>query len=264
MKDDHSLLVHIRHSKPIELSEFTTCLNAVGNLFSSYVQKEGQSKEMAQAKLYVSKIEEGSIDIILKEIVSATFIPFAENANTIFQFAAYLKGIVDYFTKGDGEKPALTQQECRNLRDVFAVTAGDNNGETEIGAICGENKGTLFQSCTFNFGESNSAQNQLSKEIERLKSVGSNDEVYKMQLMTLYQIRNDNTNIGNKAIIESISRKKLSVIFDSEDLKDNILRIDENPTRKGFIVDVSVMTAEGKTAVYKVLKLHEIVDLEDI
>ena len=38
-----AILIHIDHSKPIEINEFTTALNAAGNLFSSFVQEKGNS-----------------------------------------------------------------------------------------------------------------------------------------------------------------------------------------------------------------------------
>ena len=91
------LLVHIKPSKPIEINDFTSSLNAVGNLFSSYVQKNGSCDEQARARLYIEKIEEGSIAIYLTELVTATLIPFVENANTIFEFASFLKRTCDYY-----------------------------------------------------------------------------------------------------------------------------------------------------------------------
>ena len=59
-----AILFHIEHSKPIEISEFVTSLNAIGNLFSLFAKKNGDCKEAAKSKLYVEKIEEGCIDII--------------------------------------------------------------------------------------------------------------------------------------------------------------------------------------------------------
>lgn len=53
-----AILFHIEHSKPIEISEFVTSLNAIGNLFSLFAKKNGDCKEAAKSKLYVEKIEE--------------------------------------------------------------------------------------------------------------------------------------------------------------------------------------------------------------
>ena len=53
-----AILFHIEHSKPIEISEFVTSLNAIGNLFSLFAKKNGDCKEAAKSKLYVEKIDE--------------------------------------------------------------------------------------------------------------------------------------------------------------------------------------------------------------
>lgn len=62
------LRIHIENSQPVEVADFTKTMNAFGALFVSFAQKNGKSKEEANAKLYVSKIIEGSIDIHLVEL----------------------------------------------------------------------------------------------------------------------------------------------------------------------------------------------------
>ena len=76
-----ALRIHIKNSEPIQVSDFTASMNAIGSYFSSFAQKNGMSKELSNAKLCVSKITEGSIDIHLVELVSLSMIPFVENFN---------------------------------------------------------------------------------------------------------------------------------------------------------------------------------------
>lgn len=261
----NALLVHIQHSQPIEISEFTTSLNAVGSLYSSYMKKNGLTKEATNTKLYVSKIEEGSIDVILQDLLMGSMIPFLENANTMIEFATFIKNAISYFAKGSSDKPELTIQDCKDLRDVMTITAGDKNGSMEIGAINSADKSNIFVGCTFNFTESNSMQNQLAKEIESLKVIAPEDNRYNRQLMKIYQMRSDMTNDkGNKAIIDSIApKKKVGVVFETDELKERILNSDENPARKAYLVDVVVQTIDGKLAAYKVVALHDVIDLDE-
>lgn len=257
------LLVHIEHSKPIEINEFTQSLNAIGNLFSSFAQEQGESKEMSQANLYVEKIESGCIDIFLCETVSAGIIPFVENMNIILEFSSYLKTIIEYFTLGKGKEPKLKLNEAKNFKDLFTITANDNKGEMSIGAIAVGNKGCVYQNCTFNFPGSNSAQNQLDKEIERIKSIQPIGDMYKRRLMTIYQMRGDmNVDAGNKAVIESISPRKVSVVFSSDDLKEAILHSDDNPTKKAYWVDVETLNVNGRLVGYNVLALHDTIPID--
>ena len=258
-----AILIHIDHSKPIEINEFTTALNAAGNLFSSFVQEKGNSRELAQAKLYVEKIEEGCIDIFLCETVTACLLPFMENMNVIFDFSAYLKNIFGFYKSGKGEKPDLKLQEAKNLKDLLNITANDNLGEMTIGAISKSDKGNIFNNCTFNFIESNSTQNQLEKEIESLKSVQPDGKVHTRCLMTIYQMRSDmGSDIGNKAIIESISPKRVGVVFASDELKEKILHSDDNPTKRAYQVDVETLFVENRLVGYNVLALHDIMPLD--
>ena len=258
-----AILFHIERSKPIEISEFVTSLNAIGNLFSLFAKKNGDCKEAAKSKLYVEKIEEGCIDIILCEIASAGILPFIENMNIILEFSSYIKNVLDFFTKGVGLKPALDLNECKNFKDLALVTAGDNNGITTIGAINKGDKSNIYYNCTFNFQEGNSAQNQLEKEIKSIKSVQPVTDMYSRQLMTIYQMRSDmETDKGNMAVIDAISKNKMAVVFETDELKEMILHSDSNPTKKAYLVDVVLLTVNGKIAAYKVMALHDVIDLE--
>lgn len=262
---DTALLVHIEHSKPVEINNFVSSLNALNSLYTSYIRKYGDSKEVSQSKLYIEKIEEGSIDIFLCELAAATLIPFIENANVIFDFAAHIKSIYDFFIKGKGEKPTLDIQECKNYKDVLGIVSSDFHGTMSIGAINRSDKGHVFNNCIFNYGDSNSAQNKLDKNIEELKEKEPKAEIYCRVLMHIYQLRNESSNdVGNKAIIDEIAPgKKVSLLFDSDELKSAILFSETNPTQKGFQVDVKVQTINGKLSAYKVVALHDIIDLEE-
>ena len=132
---DTVLKIHVEHSRPIEINEFTSALNAVGSLFSTFAQKNGDCKETAGAKLYVEKIQEGCIDVFLCEQIAAGLLPFAENINLIFEFAKNIKSITEYFFESKGEKPDLSAKECKDLHDMVGITAGDNNGRMEMSVI---------------------------------------------------------------------------------------------------------------------------------
>ena len=257
------LLVHIKPSKPIEINEFTSSLNSVGNLFSSYVQKNGSCDEQARARLYIEKIEEGSIVIYLTELVTATLIPFVENANTIFEFASFLKRTCDYYIHGIGDKEELSIADCSDFNNMFSLIAGDNKGELEIGAITKGDGNNILVGCTLNYIDCNKGKNQIKKEADRLKSLTPASEKYSRQLMTIYQLRSDMGNdIGNKAVIEGISKKRIAVVFETDELKEKILHSDSNPVKHAFLVDVEVQTVNEKIAAYKVLSLYDIIELE--
>lgn len=262
---DTALLVHIEHSKPIEVKDFIATLNAVGNLYSSYVKKNADCKEMTNAKLYVEKIEKGCIDVYLCELASCAIIPFMENVNTIFDFAKMIKEVVSYYISGTGNEPKFSLSELKACKDLFAVSSNDRGSTTSIGAISKTINGNVYNNCTFNYNDSNSAQNQISrKEAELSVPTEDDEDIRKNQLMTIHQMVGDMAlDKGNKAVIDAISKKKVGLLFDNDEIKSQVLHMDGNPTKKAFYVDVSLMYANDRLAAYKVLKLHDIVDLEE-
>ena len=261
---DTALLIKITHSQPIEVKDFVATMNSIGNLFDDFCKENGDSADARKAKLYVEKIEHGSIEIFLTEAVTALALPYIENINLIMEFAGHIKNVIQYFTQGKGDKPKLTQRELKNYKDVFAITAGDNKGKTEIGAIETGNKENIFNNCTFNYFESNAAQNQIERAEKELKDSEPSEKIYERQLMTIFQMRgNMGTDTGNRAIVDNLSSKSFPVVFETDELKREILNNDENPTKKGFLVDVIIQTIGGKPAVYKIIRLHEIISLDD-
>lgn len=260
---DTALLVKITHTKPIEIKDFVAMMGAVGGLFDGFCKSNGDSTEAQKANLYVQKIKHGSIEIFLTEAISAIALPFIENMNLVMEFAGHIKSVVEYFTKGVGEKPQLSLKELRQFHDIFAVTAGDNKGSTEIGAVHKDCSGAIYNNCTFNYFDGNSAQNQINREEDEIKAQTPEETVHERQLMTIFQMRSDMAvNTGNKAVVDSISPRPLALVFDNDELKHQILDTDENPAKNAYFVDVAILNAQGKPMAYKVVALHEIISLE--
>lgn len=256
------LRIHIENTQPIEVSDFTKTMNAIGSLFSSFASKNGKTKDEINAKLYVSKIKEGSIDIHLVELATVGIIPFMENSNLILDFAKNIKSFYEYYVHSIGEKPKLNAQELKGVHDMVSVPANDRGGKMAIQVIHGDVGEIIFEGCTFNHIEGNGIQNQSENELKELKSTTSEGEVLTRRLMTIYQVRKDSGSTGNKGVIESISDRKLGLVFDTDELEDRILHSSQNPMLKGYVVDVIIQTAQGKPAAYKVMALHDVIDLE--
>lgn len=266
---DTVLFVHIEHQKPLEITNFVKSVKAINSLYSSYVKKNGGENELSSSKLCIEKVERGSIDLFLGEMVASSMIPFIENVNIVMQFAEYLKKILEYFTKGIGNKPELSAQEYGDIHDVFSAVTGDHNSSMTIGAIQRDNITNIFNNCSFYFNEANSAQNQIRGVIEEKRNAEPTDRTYNRVLMQIYQLRKDletnKDNKGNRAIIDDIFKgKNFPVVFDTDKLKNDILyTVDNNPTQKIFQVDVIVQTVNDKICVYKVIALHDIIDISE-
>lgn len=262
MNNNNVLRIHIKNSQPVDVSDFTKTMSAFGTLFSNFAQKNGKSKEEANAKLYVSKIIEGSIDIHLVELASLAVIPFVENSNLILDFAKHIKSIYDYFVLSKGDEPELNVPELKGVHDMVSIPANDRNGLMTVQVINDNAGNVIFEGCTFNHIEGNGIQNQSDNALKERKALSNEGDIYRKQLMTIYQVRKDGADRGNKGVIDAISDRKLGLVFDSDTLEDDILRSAQNPMLKGYIVDVIVQTVQGKPAAYKIMALHDVIDLD--
>ena len=262
MNNNNVLRIHIKNSQPVDVSDFTKTMSAFGTLFSNFAQKNGKSKEEANAKLDVSKIIEGSIDIHLVELASLAVIPFVENSNLILDFAKHIKSIYDYFVLSKGDEPELNVPELKGVHDMVSIPANDRNGLMTVQVINDNAGNVIFEGCTFNHIEGNGIQNQSDNALKERKALSNEGDIYRKQLMTIYQVRKDGADRGNKGVIDAISDRKLGLVFDSDTLEDDILRSAQNPMLKGYIVDVIVQTVQGKPAAYKIMALHDVIDLD--
>lgn len=255
-----TLLIHIEQTKPIEINDFTKSLNGLCGLFTLYAAEKGMCA--TTPKLYVSKIQEGCIEVFLQ--LAEAFVPFAAEANIYFDFVAHISQLKKFLVKGEGEKPVLSKVELDNISDSMAFVVKDANGFVDIKAIDDSTK-NVFNNCNFFFQDGNVVQNQA----ERLKNELSttmelNQVTYSKKLLTIKQAKGDiKAKTGNKGSIDDLySGKQFPLSFDNDDLKQQILK-DEgtNPFTKAFLVDVEVRTAGGRP-IYYITALHDIVDLD--
>lgn len=262
---DTAIRVHLHHTRPVEVNEFIASVTSIGNLFSSYIKENADYKEEVKAKLYVEKIKEGSIDMWLVAPALVGLIAFADNANKLCDFVKHINDFIAHFTHGLNPEKKYTISELQDLKDVLAPTSADRGGQINIDAINIHTNNVVIQGTPVTFDSSNSIQNQIEREIEARKNAEVSDGIHKNVLMQIYQVRNNaESNVGNRAIIDEIYLgKKMPVVFEPNELKEEILRSDLNPLKTGFMVDAKVMTIEGKPKVYKIVGLHESFPLEE-
>lgn len=257
---DTALLVHIEHSKPIEINDLTKTLNAIGSLYSRFALKNGANEEIANAKLYVEKIKEGSIDIILTLVDIAPIIPIIADANVIMEFGKHIYDIFDYFMYGKGEKPKLDKKDCEDIYNTATITAKDRGSITNITVIDKRQITNTYYGNPMNFSNANTIQNQSK---DACTETEQDIDFFSKVLMKLYQLQNtEKETKGNKAIISKITNKKLPIYFATDELKQQILFADENPFNKLFVVDVELQTIENIPKAYKITALYEILEDE--
>ena len=258
---DIRLVIHIENKRPIELMDLTKSLVSLASQFNDYVRKT-TNIENREAKLYVKEIKSGSVILDLIEIATVGALPFIENINTIIGFAEYLKtGFDSFLRKNKEEYPYFSTKDCTEFSQIVNPIAKDNGSQLNISTTVNGNVTNVLVMSSL---EANAIQNIIKNEVKQIlmhESQGEHEKVVMYFDTTKSNIKADT---GNKAIIETIDKKSAKVIFDTEELKEQILKGDENPLTTGYVVDVKVQTVKDKLAAYKVMKLHESFPLEDV
>ncbi len=259
-KEADTLLIHIEQSKPIEIGDFTKSLNGLCGLFTQYAAEKGMCGATTP-KLYVSKIQEGCIDVFLQ--LAEAFVPFVTDANIYFDFVSHIRNIKNFFVKGEGEKPNLSKAELENLSDSMAFVVKDPKGSVDIQAIKGVSQ-TIYNNCPFVFIDGNGVQNQVSRLKKELLETQVGTSIYTNQLLTICQAkRNIAEETGNRGRIDTLNGgKPLKLVFDTPELKQSIFLNQANPFTKVFQVDVEIQTANGKPFAYSVKALHDVLDID--
>ena len=250
------LTIEIKNSRPVELLELAQSFQSFADEYKRHLLKKEEPQIADDIKLYIKEIKSGSIitDLVALSTMS---LPFVENTNSIIDFAGYLKNAYDFLTGKTDKKPMLEKANYENLSRILEPIAKDNASQINCSTVI---NGNVILTLNIDSTAANAAQNMATREIIALKepTTGFKEKV----LLYWYQARNDpKSTTGDKAIIESIHKWPVKAMFANAGIKAKMLLDAENPFIHAFVVDVAVETINDKPAFYKIIDVHEKIDL---
>lgn len=160
--DPIRLSIKIDNKNPLELNQLTVSLNALACQYDSFLRKSKTfDYHKSQRKLYISKLESGSLYAELLPVV----MPLLTDFNSIVAFGYYLKDWYNYFL-GEGDKPdeELTKADCADLSKIVSQTANDNGSNLDINIRGNDNVINVINISSI---PANAIQNGISKYIEK-------------------------------------------------------------------------------------------------
>ncbi len=255
MNNENVLTVEIKNEKPILLVDFTNSFLSLADEYERFIRINDPVAASQEAKLFIREIRPGSIIADLYPLVPLALIAM-ENANTILDFANYLKKTFDYFLGRNIIQPDLKKKSLENFAAIVEPVAKDKGSQFNV-----INNGNLYVNIPFQ--EANVAQNAIGKALRALKepSTGLHEKV----LMYFFQARGDpSSQVGDRVKIESISQDPKRVIFKDEEMKRRLLFGNDNLFTHAYIVDVAVETIDGKPMVYKVQNIYDSIERIDL
>lgn len=252
------LQITINNIKPVILIDLTMALLGVGQQFERFIENETSEKNHISSELFIKEVRSGSI--IVELIAQATpIVPLLWKGGSIEEWMNYVKSVMEWLSGKVNQPPKdITKQDLEQWNKILEPVAKDHG--SQINFICSNNSGSIVNQVFINSEQANAAQNAISREIKSIKN--SSDQIKHKQVMTWYQTKFDEkSKTGNKAIIESISKHPLKVIFADNIVKKALMagdsRFDKPWNELAYCVDVNVQTIQGIPKAYTVISFYD-------
>lgn len=259
--DEPRLQLHLEPSEPIEVSELTAALGSLARQYQSFAVANELAKKPADARLLVSSVSPGSIDISLLPdlapylLTAGMFGPLLDKAEIVLKFGKALKSLFDLFQSKDGKgSEAITIKDCDDAINITRPIASHGGSQT-FNTI---NGGITFNILTMNASEATKILESATQAKALLQDPDA--ETRQRVPMVWTRLDRDHSNPAAKttpdrALIEEIDPKPHAVHFTNEMsfLKSEMIGDEENPYLHIYFVDVQVSRVGGKVVSYRVV-----------
>lgn len=260
--DESKLQIHIEYSNKIELAHYINSLDSVNSEYSNYIRTAENHLQPDDIKLFVNEIRSGSIitDLIA---YSPTLLAFAEHANTLLDFTKHIANTINllknHSTHEIIEDEKLTTSTLSNIQGLVEPILNDKNGKISFEGV------NFGNNCTVNVTINSSDAKDIYNKAQSIKEFRPTPETnIKEQVLLVFTQTNSSTKNTNndKGVIESISKNTVKIRFTNDELKKEML-FNQHPYGVAFIVDVEIQTINEKPFIYKILKLHECINIDE-
>jgi len=259
MREDQRLRIEIKNHQPVQLVDLTNSFFCAADEYKRFMLAEYGELPKDDVSLYVQEIRTGSIitDLIGISPALPPIIAKLSDIATVIRFGQYLKKGYDFLLGRTTEDLQLSKNSYENLAGFVEPVAKDGASQMNIQNVFNGDPTLIFNLSSV---DANAAQNTAKRIIGTLAepSTGAHSNV----VLYWYQAKKDMvSNTGDRIIIESIYPYPVKAIFDNDAAKTKMLLGNDNPFMSAYRVDVAVETIKGKPVLYKILNIHERIDL---
>lgn len=255
MEDDSKLVVTYFNKNPIDLIDLSGSLLAIGDQYSKFVKAEIGADYTTNTKLFVSEVKTGSIVIELIQ-EALPIIPLLWQSGSFSEWVKYITDVIGWTLEKYNQKPDhITENNLKQINKMIEPVCNDSGSQMTLVAMGNSQINIKFEIGSL---QANFVQNRINKLLEKQKT----EECYlhRRKIMYWYQTRFAETTIGDKVIIESISKTPLKVLFENSQDKEFITETDnrfKKPWQKlAYVVDVEVQTINEDPKAYTIKKLY--------
>jgi hypothetical protein len=250
------LEIKINNVRPLGLEDLSLSLLAFSHQFHKFVESETNKETDIGSELLIKEVRSGSIIV---ELVSqaAPIVPLFWEGGTLVQWSKVVEDTCKWLLgKIDTPPKKLTKQDLQEWNKFVEPVAKDNGAQMNINV---SDNGKVINQFIINSTEANAMQNRIGQMIEGLDT--PEDNIHRRKVMYWYQTKFDpNSETGNKAIVDDLSKSGLKVIFENNEVKAEMLHVDPKfgkPWQElAYVVDIEVQTVREIPKMYKVLKYY--------
>lgn len=256
LDENEYLLIKIENTKPIELYDFSNSFLALHNQYKRFTQKNYKNID-ENVKLYVNELKEGSKIVNIVRFLT-TLIP----QEIVTDFNKYLKTQFDAFLEQKfpeleeklGHK--LTKLELIELRTILKHNSDDYQSKIHFEA--GKNN-NITNNFYYDGVQTRAINDEINKSILNLNENLPQD--FRNEILQLSIKKTSSGSIVVKGIIDSVETKEIQILFNSEDIKEDMLNKNEdNPFKVCYVVNGEIKRVNGEVKAYLIKELIDIID----
>ncbi len=263
---DPLLQLHLEPREPIEVSELTAALGSLARQYQDFAVANGLAVRTADAKLLVSTVSPGSIDISLLPdwvVAIATgplLAPLIDKFGLLEKFAKHIKGLIGFFQHDDKAKADLTVKDCDDAINI-AKPIAQHGGVQTFNLIKEQH---IHPIMVMDAAQARRVVERATRVKTEIQPLPSGPEKKQRVSMTWSRLDRDKTTIGGKqspdrAVVEEIDQRPHAVFFTDEmaSLKGEMIIDEENPYQQVYFVDVEISRAAGgRVSAYRIVGYH--------
>jgi hypothetical protein len=253
----HKLEVKINNQRPVILTDLTMALLGVAQQYEKFIENETNEQHHAGTALYIKEVRSGSIivELIAQAIPVA---PLLWQGGSLIEWVDHARDVILWVSGKLGSPPKdVTKQDLKHWHNILEPVAKDQGSQMNFSVSDG---GQVIQQFFINSEEANAAQNGIRRQIELIDE--PDDHIQRKRVMVWYQTKFDEQSpTGDRAVIESISRTPIKVVFENNAAKKAMLSGDTRFAKPwhelAYLVDVRVQTVQGIPKVYTIIDYHD-------
>jgi len=258
------LTIRFDNRRPVDVTDLGLSLQALGEEYEEWVVRSLHEPTPTNARLYVTRVETGSILIVLETLLDQASFVF-KHIDVFAGFLTNLQELIDFLLPNKGkpkDASTINPASVERVSTLVEPVAKDGGSHLTINVnVFGNTAPVSVQPILINSERANALQNSARRFLgPQLPTSG----LFKGELLRLHQMKGDITaKTGDRGIIEKFSRKPVKLHFMSPESKAAILDQQDNPFKMAYVVDGEVGTIDGVPSLYKIYEVHGAVELQN-